>query len=188
MVAQPKPLTFTVAEYLAMEEVGDTKHEYLDGYIYAMAGGTPDHAQLGGNIITALNNALRRSPCRVYDSDVRLELTPTQYVYPDVAVSCDERDRASAREKYIHYPSLIVEVTSDTTEGNDRGEKLLAYGATETIMDYLIVNHRRRLIEHYERQAADVWMYRHYYPGSVIPIHHLDIQLDVDDIYLKIDL
>ena len=188
MVAQSKPLTFTVAEYLAMEEVGDTKHEYLDGYIYAMAGGTPDHAQLGGNIITALNNALRHSPCRVYDSDVRLELAPTQYVYPDVAVSCDERDRASAREKYIHYPSLIVEVTSDTTEGNDRGEKLLAYGAIETIMDYLIVNHRRRLVEHYERQAADVWIYRRYRPGATIPIHHLDIQLDVDDIYLKVDL
>ncbi len=85
--------TFTVAAYLAMEDVGDTKHEYLDGYIYAMAGGTPDHAQLGGNIITVLNNALRHSPCHVYDSDVRLELAPTQYVYPDVAVSCDERDR-----------------------------------------------------------------------------------------------
>jgi len=188
MVAQPKPITFTVAEYLAMEEVGDAKHEYLDGYIYAMAGGTPDHAQLGSNLNRVLGNALLTSPCRIYDSDVRLELAPTQYVYPDVAVSCDERDRASAREKYIHYPSLIVEVTSDTTEGNDRGEKLLAYGATETIMDYLIVNHRRRLVEHYERQAADVWMYRRYRPGGAIPIHHLGIQLDVDDIYLKVDL
>jgi len=188
MVAQPKPLTFTVAEYLAMEEVGDTKHEYLDGYIYAMASGTPDHAQMGSNLNRVLGNALLTSPYRIYDSDVRLELAPTQYVYPDVTVSCDERDRASAREKYIHYPSLIVEVTSDTTEGNDRGEKLLAYGATETIMDYLIVSHRRRFIEHYERQSADVWTYRHYYPGATILIHHLDIQLDVDDIYLKVDL
>ncbi len=188
MVAQPKTLTFTVAEYLAMEEVGDSKHEYLDGYIYAMTGGTPDHAQMGGNAITALNNALRESPCRVYDSDVRLELDPTHYVYPDVAVSCDERDRVSAREQYIHYPSLVVEVTSDTTEGNDRGEKLFAYGATETVADYLIVNHRRRLVEHYERQATDVWMYRRYRPEATIPLPHLGIQLDVADIYLKIDL
>ena len=94
MVAQTKLLTFTVAEYLAMEEDGDTKHEYLDGYIYAMAEGTPDPAQLGSNLNHVLGNALLTSPCRIYDSDVRFELAPTQYVYPDVIVNCDERDRA----------------------------------------------------------------------------------------------
>ena len=188
MVAQPKTPTFTVAEYLAMEEVSDTKHEYLDGYIYAMAGGTPDHAQMGSNLNRVLGNALLTSPCRIYDSDVRVQLSPTQYVYPDVSVSCDERDFASARETGIHYPSRVVEVLSDTTEGNDRGEKLLAYGAIETVADYLIVNHRRRLVEHFERQAADVWTYRRYYQGATIPMPHLGIQLDVDGIYLKVDL
>jgi len=188
MVAHPKAPTCSVEEYFAMEEAGDTKYEYVDGYAYAMAGGTPAHAALGGNAVTALNIALRQSPCLVYNSDVRLQLSPTHYVHPDATVSCDERDRASAQEKYIHYPNLIVEAISDTTEANDRGEKLLAYSAIETVMDYLLVSHRRRLVEHYERRIDDTWIYHRYGPGDRIPLHTLGIQLDIDDLYLKIDL
>ncbi len=188
MVAQPKTPTFTVAEYLAMEEAGDIKYEYVDGYIYAMAGGTPAHAAVGGNAVTALNTALRQSPCIVYNSDVRLQLSPTHYVHPDATVSCDERDRASAREKYIHYPSLVVEALSDSTEANDRGEKLLAYSAIETIMDYLLVNYRRRLVERYQRHADGIWTYHRFGAGDRIPLPALGIQLEVDDFYLKIDL
>lgn len=188
MIAHPQVATFTVAEYLALEEASDTRHEYLNGYIYAMAGGTPEHAQMAGNIITALNNALEESPCIVYTSDVRLELNPNHYVYPDVSVSCDGRDRKSAREKYIHYPGLLAEVTSDSTELNDHLDKLLAYSGTPSVHDYLIVSHRQRLIEHYQRQDDGAWRYQHHGSGDTIALTHLGIQIDVDSVYRKVDL
>ncbi len=192
MVAQPKTPTFTVAEYLAMEDASDTKHEYLDGYIYAMAGGTPDHATLGAQVVTELVVALRGNPRRVYDSDVRVQLSPTRYVYPDAAVSCDERDRRGGQDKEIHYPCLIAEALSDSTAANDRGDKFAAYRAVETIQDYLLINQHRIEVEHYHRRADDTdddaWDYRAHGPGDRIAIDNLSITISVDNIYDKIDL
>jgi len=186
MVAQPKIPTFTVAEYLALERASDTKHEYLDGYIYAMAGGTPVHSQIGTNATTALNIALRQSPCIVYNSDVRVRLDETRFVYPDAAVSCDERDRAETEE--IHYPRLIIEVLSDSTEKDDRGDKFAYYRHGATVEDYLLINHHRVEVERYHRGVDGNWTYHSYGRGENVPIEGLDISCAVDDFYVKVDL
>jgi len=186
MVAQPTSSVMTVTEYLELERHSEIKYEYIDGHVYAMAGGTPDHSILGANVVAALIVALRQSPCRVYNPNVRVRLSETRYVYVDAAVSCDERDRGQTEE--IHYPCLIVAVLSDATESKDRGDKLAYYRAGDTVQDYLLVNQHRAEIEHYHRLADGIWTYRGYGPGEEVPIERLDIRCAVDDIYAKVDL
>src|SRR5579884_3938316 len=116
MVAQRQIPTFTVAEYLAMEEVGDAKHEYVDGYIYAMSGGTLDHDVVANNVRSAITvhliaAAASGGDCVLRGPDVQLRCSPTVCYYPDAVVTCDPSLAGSARE--LHDAHLVVEVLSD---------------------------------------------------------------------------
>src|SRR5207248_121937 len=107
--------TMSVEEYLDLDQRSTEAHyEYIDGYVRMLAGGTPDHAKIGANIIGVLYGLLEGSPCSVYTSDVRASLSETRYVHPDVSVSCDTRDQE--QDDTIQYPCLIVEVLSPSTE------------------------------------------------------------------------
>src|SRR5438128_1446855 len=115
MVAQPDTRLVTVEEYLGLlRNSPDTKYEYIDGHLYTMAGGTLDDSAIGGNIVAALGDLLEGSPCRVYNSDARVRLSPTRWVLPDATVTCDERDQGSVEE--IGTPRVIFEVLSESTE------------------------------------------------------------------------
>jgi Uma2 family endonuclease len=96
MLAHPTDTPMTVEDYVAFERDSQVKHEYIDGYVYAMAGGTPTYGVITVNVTTAIRVRLRGGPCRVYSSDVRVQLTSTRYVYPDLSVGCDPRDRVPA--------------------------------------------------------------------------------------------
>jgi Uma2 family endonuclease len=120
------PQKFTPEEYLAWEETQQIKHEYLGGQVYAMSGGTVNHGRIAANFIVLLGNHLRGSSCRVQTSDVRVEIpTFREYTYPDVSVTCDDRDKTAT--KSISHPCLIIEVLSPSTEGYDRGGKFNLY-------------------------------------------------------------
>lgn len=127
MVAHPsQPLSnyITVEEWRELQRTSsDVKYEYLDGQIYAMAGGTLDHGRIGINVCSILTDKLEEkgSSCRVYNSDVAVRLSPRHYTLPDATVTCDEHDRGRVLE--IQSPRVIVEVLSDSTELRDRGEK-----------------------------------------------------------------
>jgi Uma2 family endonuclease len=99
MIAHPLPPPLSVEEYLELEENSTIKHEYLAGYVYAMAGGSVDHGVIAVNVLAALRPQLRGGSCRVYNSEVRVRLGPRRFVYPDVSVSCDPRDYASGRRR-----------------------------------------------------------------------------------------
>ena len=187
-------MRMTVEQYLAFEAMGQEKHEYVGGWVYAlhpevegMAGGTNNHAALASNVSAALNVALRQSPCIVYSPDVRVQVSATTYRYPDVAVSCDPRDLAAGEERRIHHPSVLVEVLSETTAENDRGHKLAEYRALPSVQDYLLVNDTARLVEHYHR-AGDLWTYGAYGTAATIILDCLGVTLSVADIYAKVRL
>ena len=94
MVAEPDRLMMSVEDYLTLDRTSvEVRYEYIDGYVYMLAGGTADHSTISINLTSLLHSLLRSSPCRVYNSDVKVQLTETRYVYPDVSVGCDERDR-----------------------------------------------------------------------------------------------
>ena len=129
----------SVEDYLAGEEAGQVKHEYIAGEVYAMAGGTSDHHQIGLNIAFAARSHLKGKPCKVFVFDFKVRLKIAQddvFYYPDGMVGCDPRE---THESYLRFPKLLVEVSSDSTERLDRREKKLAYQTIETLEEYLIV-------------------------------------------------
>jgi Uma2 family endonuclease len=144
------------AEYLAIVEK-DPEHgyEYLDGRVYMMTGGTPDHSIIGSNINGILRNLLQGRRCIVYNSDVYFQVSENNRVCPDVAVSCDPRDRGA--QEAIHYPSVVVEVLSPATEARDRGKKSLLYRSCPSIQEYLLVSTELPIIELFRREKNGFW-------------------------------
>ncbi|HTS52619.1 MAG TPA: Uma2 family endonuclease [Burkholderiales bacterium] len=149
-------------EYLALEEKATTKHEYLDGVVYAwqgfapdaMAGGSRAHSQVIQNLVVTLRPKLRGTPCRTYAADIRLHVRQRQaYFYPDVAVTCSPSDSPAAQADAAEFaePTVIFEVLSDSTEAFDRGEKFEAYKQIPTLEEYLLVSPAGRRVEAFRR-------------------------------------
>lgn len=174
---------YTYPEYLALEEESSTRHEYLDGEIYAMAGGTPDHAALAGAAIRLLGNGLRRG-CRVFTSDLRVHIAETGLsTYPDGTVVCGKSARAGHDPLAVVNPTLLLEVTSPSTEDYDRGEKLRNYQRLQSLREVLIVSHREPRVTLILRQEDGHWTSSDFRSGQSIALVSVDGSLAVDDIY-----
>lgn len=173
---------YTYAEYLALEEESTVRHEYLDGEIYAMAGGSPDHAALAAAIIAALGSRLPPG-CRIFTSDLRLRITATGLsTYPDAAVVCGPTERAADDSLAVVNPVLVVEVTSPSTEDYDRGEKLRHYKSLPSVQEVVIASHRElRLNVH--RRGEDGWIEQVAGPAEHLTLESLARDLSVDEVY-----
>lgn len=159
MTPPPNQPYTTVEEYLELDRHAIGKrYEYLDGEIYMQAGGSANHSAISANIIAYLRNALRGSPCFPFTSDMRVRLTKTRYVLPDVVVSCDQKDRGDV--DLIESPRVVVEVLSPSTKDLDRDKKFVAYRAHPTIQEYIMVNTRYKAVEIYRRQKKNLWTYQ----------------------------
>lgn len=178
-------------EYLALEEMATTKHEYLDGVIYAwqgyaseaMAGGSKDHNLICLNICFALRQRLQGTPCRVYMTDVKLQIEEANaYFYPDVMVTCAPSDLSPGDPLSVREPTIIFEVLSDSTEGFDRGEKLAAYQRIASLHTYVLVPMPGRPIDVFERSAGGVWKPLPASSGGV-PLTSLGTAIPSADIY-----
>lgn len=178
----------TVEAYRELERTSDVRHEYIDGYVYAMAGGTKGHGRIAVNVIAALAPHLGEGPCRVYNSDVKVRLSATRYVYPDVSVSCDERDNANDDEDEVRYPRLIVAVLSPSTEDYDRTDKFDYYRACASLQDYVLVNGRRSSVHVYSRGEHGRWIVQPFGSGDEVVFPALGIGLPVDQLYRAVRL
>jgi Uma2 family endonuclease len=156
MVVSPE-IYLTPDEYLQMEEQSAIKHEYIDGYIYAMAGALDPHVTIAGNLFALLRNHVRGSGCRVYIADMKARIESlNRYYYPDVMVTCDQRDQETPA--YKRFPCLIVEVLSNSTEAFDRGDKFADYQALESLQEYVLINTRRQRVECFRRNHEGLWV------------------------------
>ena len=173
------------SDYLALEEASNTKHEFLDGEIYGMAGGTPEHAALSVAVSSALLAQLRGGPCRVYSSDLRVRVLATGLAtYPDVTVVCGELERDPESPATVVNPRVVVEVLSDGTEAYDRGQKLDHYRRIPSLAAVVLVSHRAPAIEVWERASDGAWGRQEFGPGQAAEIQALPARLLVDEIYL----
>lgn len=140
--------TMTVEEYFQLEASSpEACYEYVDGHVYAMAGGTANHDTVKSNIQRILWNSLRGSNCRVYSSDMKVYISETRYFHPDVTVTCDPRDRGTVQA--IQSPRFVVEVLSPTTELTDRTWKLKNYRTHPTIEEYVLADSQSFKVEIY---------------------------------------
>ena len=184
-MAQPAPRHhYAYRDYLSVEEGSQVRHEFLDGEIYAMAGGSPEHAALAMNVGSALVVQLRDRPCRVMSSDLRVRVLATGLAtYPDVTVVCGPLQRDPEDRVAAVNPIVVVEVLSDSTEEYDRGDKLDHYRRIPSLRECLLVSHRRRLLEVERRESDGSWTRHQAGPGERLRLESIGCDLDVDDLY-----
>jgi len=177
---------FTFEEYLTLEEDSGTKHEFLGGQVWAMSGGTPEHAALIMNVGTLLSNSLRDKPCRVYGSDLRVRVQATGLgTYPDVTVVCGhlELDPEDPKKHTARNPRVLVEILSPSTEDYDRGEKLGHYKKIPTVSEIVLVAHDRHEVEIVRREADGSWSREIAREGEVARLASIGCELPVAEIY-----
>ncbi|HWU89962.1 MAG TPA: Uma2 family endonuclease [Kofleriaceae bacterium] len=183
MSSSARRLHYTYREYLALEEESAVRHEYLDGEIYAMAGGTPDHASLAAAVSGVLRPALPPG-CRTFSADLRIRITATGLsTYPDVSVVCGRTQRADDDPLAVTNPVLLVEVTSPSTEDYDRGEKLRHYKLIPSVREIMIVSHRGPRITVHRRIDGDQWSMHELGRGEIVELISIAGQVRVDDVY-----
>jgi len=185
MIARAHPGRYTFREYVAHDSASSTKHELLDGQIYARPGGTPEHSALIASVTTHIANQLRGGPCRVHISDLRVRVAETGLAtYPDVTVLCGPWERDSEDANTIVNPTVVVEVLSPSTEAYDRGEKIEHYKRIPTLRACLLIAHDRREIELWTRSKADEpWSRVLVIGGQSAEIAAIGARLDVDRVY-----
>ncbi len=176
-------IRYTLDEYIALEASSNVKHEYLDGQIYAMAGGTPEHAALAAAVTGLLFPQLRKGPCRVYDADLRVRTPTGLSTYPDVSVICGPVQRDNVDPQAAINPTLIVEVLSQSTEDYDRGEKFEHYKHLSSLRHYVLVSQRERRVELWTRGEGGTFELTEVSDGEVAPLTSIDAVLDVRELY-----
>ena len=184
-MARPAPgARMTYAEYLAAEAVSEVRHEYLNGEVWAMAGGTPEHAALAAAMILGLGAALRGKPCRTFSSDLRVRILETGLsTYPDVSVVCGPLETAPDDEHAVTNPIVLVEVLSEATEGYDRGAKAAHYRRIPSLREYVLVSQTEPRVEVHRRTEFGRWELLDARPGETIEIASLGAKLDVASLY-----
>jgi Uma2 family endonuclease len=182
MPASARHVRNTYADYLALEEESSVRHEYLDGEIYAMAGGSPDHAALAGAIIAIVRGQLPLG-CRMFTSDLRVRIPATGLsTYPAAAVVCGRTQRAPDDALAVVNPVLLVEVTSPSTEEYDRGEKLRHYKSLPSLREVLIASHREPQLTLHRREDGD-WTVLTAARGEALTLVSAGVRIPVDEVY-----
>lgn len=176
---------YTYADYVALEQSSPTKHEFLDGEIYAMAGGSEEHSALAAEVLRLLGNAVGDRPCRVHTSDLRIYAEATGLAtFPDGAVICGPLQQHPPSPKATALnPSVLLEVTSDSSEHYDQNTKLESYRTIASLQDYVIVSHRERRITVHSRDADGKWFSRVAVSAGSVQVRSLDAELRVDEVY-----
>jgi Uma2 family endonuclease len=186
MTISKNPFYISPEDYLEGERVSPIKHEYRRGQVYAMVGAKKPHIVIAGNLITLFNNHLDDTPCIVLNSDIKVRLEEADcYYYPDVAVTCDERDTNSI-EDFILYPILVIEVLSPSTAAFDRGEKFADYQTSPSLREYVLINQSQMRVECFRLEESGNWVSQTYEQGSEVEFASIDFRCDIVSIYRKV--
>jgi Uma2 family endonuclease len=182
---------YTVQEYLSFERESPERHEYHDGEIFVMTGGSINHSLIVANVISGLHSRLMGNPCRVYDANLRLRIPrKVLYTYPDVTVICGQPkvDPDDSAGHTVINPRLLVEVLSPSTEGYDRGEKFDRYRELESLQEYVLVSQLVPRVEVFFRQQSGNWLFM---PVSGVEnsarLNSLEIDLPLGEVYAGVE-
>ena len=186
MALEHEPILMSVEEYLTLEENDPVNcYEYVDGYVYMMAGGSLDHSAISLNLCIILKGLLRGSSCRVYNSDIKVRVSKKRYYHPDVTVTCDPLDHG--KKDTVHSPCVIFEVLSPSTEMADRTSKLNDYLAYPTMEEYILVNTNIPKMEIYRKEQGK-WVYSVFTAQDEIELACIDKHFAVMDAYEEVEV
>lgn len=172
----------TPEEYFIWEEKQLEKHEYIDGELYAMSGGSVNHGRIAIKFITMFDTHLENSGCIIGNSDIKINILKTNnYIYPDVSLTCDDRDKNTPN--YFTYPCLIIEVLSASTEAYDRGGKFRMYRNNPVLKDYLLVSSTSIEIDLYHQKNNGEWVIINYKEGDIIALKSINFSFAIEQVY-----
>ncbi|QEP42366.1 Uma2 family endonuclease [Ectothiorhodospiraceae bacterium BW-2] len=172
----------SVADYLEDEKLTETRHELIDGEVYAMSGTSANHARITGNFAAELRQQLKRTPCEPFTESLKLRVGDNFY-YPDVMVSCDESDKDDPY--YRQRPILLVEVLSKSTQQYDRTHKAEIYRTIPSLQEYVLIEQDRVDVE--VQRRSEGWVSRHYYLGDEVPLESVGTAIPVTEIYDRVE-
>lgn len=187
MAMNPVKRYWTVEEYLAYELETDIKHEFIDGEIYAMAGGTKKHSIITHNLGVELGLQLRKSKtCQGFESNMRVRITDIRYVYPDMTVVCGEAIFSDEEETMLTNPTLVVEVLSPSTEKYDKSTKLDFYRSLASVQAYLMLEQDRAHAILYTREKSGWHLEDYHGLDAVVPLEAIGCELKLAEAYLNV--
>lgn len=187
IAAKDKTPHLTPEEYLTWELTQLEKHEYINGQVYAMSGGSINHGRIAIRFTAMFDSHLENTGCITGNSDIKVNIFGTNnYTYPDASVTCDERDKTNTQ--YITYPCLIVEVLSGSTEAYDRGGKFRMYQNNPALIDYLLVSSTSMEIDLYHKNDAGDWLIINYKPGDTIELKSINLKFPIEQVYRGLTL
>ncbi|HEY9848822.1 MAG TPA: Uma2 family endonuclease [Leptolyngbyaceae cyanobacterium] len=182
MVATPEPKYMSPQEYLEWEEQQPIKYEYINGEVFAMTGGTLPHNSIALNLASNLKSHVRGKGCKVFMADAKVGVSEKgPFHYPDVMVTCDERDRNA--KKVIYNPCLIVEVLSPSTESFDRGKKFQQYRQISTLREYILISADQMTVECFRLNDRGIWELHTYMEGEEVYLSSVDFRCAIELLY-----
>ncbi|PZV18879.1 MAG: hypothetical protein DCF20_02150 [Pseudanabaena sp.] len=177
----------TPEEYFAWEEKQIEKHELINGQVYAMSGGSVNHSRIAIRFVTMVDTHLDASSCITGNSDLKVNIVGTNnYTYPDISVTCDDRDKTTPN--YFTYPCLIIEVLSPSTELYDRSGKFRMYRKNPNLQDYLLVSSNAIEMDLYHKNEAGDWLIINYQEGDTVELKSINLSFPIEQIYRNLDL
>ena len=187
IAAKDKPTNLTPEEYFAWEATQLEKHEYINGEVYAMSGGSVNHGRIAIRFTAMFDSHLENTGCITGNSDVKVNIVGSNnYTYPDASVTCDDGDKTTTQ--YITYPCLIVEVLSASTEAYDRGGKFRMYRQNPALIDYLLVSSTSIEIDLYHKNHAGDWLIINYKAGDIIELKSINLNFPIEQVYRGLTL
>jgi Uma2 family endonuclease len=176
---------YTPEEYLALEEASEERHEYHDGEIFAMAGGSFEHGRIVSNMNRLLGNALHGSKCSTFDSTVKIKVESTRsYVYPDITVICGKIEHDTDQKTVAKNPLLLVEVLSESTSGYDRGLKYYKYKQLPSLEVYILIEQSFALVDVFRKAEDGEWKSKSYFGlDAVVEVPVFGFKIPVAEIY-----
>ncbi len=183
-----KQQRMTAAEFLAWDATQTLKHEFVGGEVFAMAGGEDRNNTAALNLVVALRQHLRGSPCRVYASDVKLRVdTADSFFYPDLMVTCSAADAADRLVK--REPILLVEVLSPSTAAYDRGDKFASYRQLPSLAEYLLVDVDSRRCDLFRKRSDDgLWVLHPSAPGQGVQLASVDLAISAEALWAELEV
>lgn len=180
MLAKKQDELISVEDYLTWELNSPTKHELIEGVIYAMAGASANHERISINILLALGNHLKGSPCEPFGSDMKLKIN-NNFFYPDAMVNCHFDN---ATPYFTETPIIIVEVLSRSTRKTDETLKLMSYINIPSLKEYVLIE--QDIVDIQVLRRSEGWIPKHYFLGDDIRFESIDLTLSVEDIYYRV--
>lgn len=181
---------YTSEEYFALEESSEERHAFVNGEIYAMAGGTADHNLIALNIVESLRVQLRNKPCRVQAADLLLQIKKlNMYTYPDVMLICGKLDFQPGRKDVVTNPVVIFEVLSESTSDYDHTRKFAAYRQLASLQEYVMVQQNHAYVECFRRLESGLWVLHAYEDlADKLELESVGVEIPLKAIYEQVEL